>query len=307
MRRPTAADLPAIQRLVDVCEAAETKERRASDLCVAVSYALPATEPERNWWVITHGDAVAGFARIWPQSSREAMSEVFVDPSAASHGLSEPLFDAVEERAREMVASTEDWIPSLFTLCDDRSVDRKARLLARGYRRVRDAYVMRIDASRGIVAPVWPSGVDVRQMRPHVDDEALWAADVDAFSEHYLYDPSPFDTWCSEIYGHAGFDPSCYLVAWVGDEVAGQAHGMPGDELGVAVIDDVSVRKPWRGRGLGLALLLEVLARLHGRGCDDVTVWVDAENETGAVRLYEAAGMQVWRRLGIFELAFAGD
>jgi ribosomal protein S18 acetylase RimI-like enzyme len=62
------------------------------------------------------------------------------------------------------------------------------------------------------------------------------------------------------------------------------------------------VRKPWRGRGLALALLLEEFARFHARGCDDVYLFVDAENPTGAVRLYEKAGMKVWRRFGHYRL-----
>ena len=306
LRHPTAADLAAIQRLVDVCEAAETNERRPSPVRVAVSFALPTSEPKCNWWVLTQSDAVTGFARIWPQSSHEVLGEVFADSDAAGRDLCAQLYPVIEQRARDMVACNENWTPSLFTLCDDVRSDRQAWLLARGYRRARDVFVMRIDTSRGVAAPVWPPGVEVREVRPGIDDEVLWAADVDAFREHYLYDPSPFDTWRAEIYGHPGFDPTCYLAAWAGDEVAGQALGMPGDESGAARIDDVSVRKPWRGRGLGLALLLEVLARLHARGSDDVEVWVDAENETGAVGLYEAAGMRVWRRIGIFELALEG-
>ncbi len=143
---------------------------------------------------------------------------------------------------------------------------------------------MRIDTSQGIAAPVWPLGFDLREMRPHVDDAVLWAADVDAFSEHFLYSPAPLDAWCAQIYDHPGFDAGCYVVAWARDDVAGQALGMPGDEPGIARIDDVSVRKQWRGRGLGLALLLEALTRLQRRGCTDVTVWVDAENATGELR-----------------------
>jgi hypothetical protein len=64
LRHPMAADLPAIQQLVDDCEAAETNERRPSPVRAAASFALPTSEPERNWWVLTQGDAVAGFARI---------------------------------------------------------------------------------------------------------------------------------------------------------------------------------------------------------------------------------------------------
>lgn len=52
-----------------------------------------------------------------------------------------------------------------------------------------------------------------------------------------------------------------------------------------------------RGRGLGLALLRHGFAELHRRGERQVWLHVDAENRTGATRLYERAGMRVGHRL----------
>ncbi len=78
-----------------------------------------------------------------------------------------------------------------------------------------------------------------------------------------------------------------------GDEVAGvlaqlpEAHGRLGlDRL-------VGVRPAWRGRGLGLALLHESFRRFRRTGETTVALGVDAENPTGATRLYERAGMRV--------------
>ena len=46
-----------------------------------------------------------------------------------------------------------------------------------------------------------------------------------------------------------------------------------------------------RGRGLGTLLLRTSFAQFHARGFNRVTLGVDAQNETGAVNLYKAAGM----------------
>jgi ribosomal protein S18 acetylase RimI-like enzyme len=62
------------------------------------------------------------------------------------------------------------------------------------------------------------------------------------------------------------------------------------------------VRRPWRQRGLGLALLLQSFRAFHERGENRVGLGVDSANETGATRLYERAGMRVvaedvvWRK-----------
>jgi ribosomal protein S18 acetylase RimI-like enzyme len=56
-------------------------------------------------------------------------------------------------------------------------------------------------------------------------------------------------------------------------------------------VDGLCVRRPWRKRGLGLALLLHSYGMFHERGKLRVGLGVDAENITGALRLYEKAGM----------------
>jgi mycothiol synthase len=55
----------------------------------------------------------------------------------------------------------------------------------------------------------------------------------------------------------------------------------------------VGVRRPWRKRGLGLALLRHAFTEYHRRGVPRVGLSVDAESITGAPRLYGRAGMRV--------------
>ena len=61
------------------------------------------------------------------------------------------------------------------------------------------------------------------------------------------------------------------------------------------------MRKPWRGRGIGRALLLHAFGEFHRRGDVHVGLGVDAENPTGATRLYESVGMRVTKEDVIFE------
>lgn len=301
LRHPTDDDLPAIQSLADECDSADCGERRVSDWNAVAMAGDPNACPDQNWWVFEDGAGeLAGLGELYTPATGEPRGFVFVSPRHSGRGLAAHLFRMIETRARELAGAAPDAPPALFMQCEDTQAERQAWLLAHGYRRVREAFAMRIDLGQGAGAPAWPSGIAVRDMRLHVDDEALCDAENDAFSEHFLYFPVTIDVWRAWTYGHAELDPSLWPVAWDADEVAGQVWGMPvGDG---AVIEVVMVRKPWRGRGLALALLLEVFARLHERGRDDVILWVDAENTTGAVRLYEAAGMHVWRHMSIFKL-----
>jgi mycothiol synthase len=76
--------------------------------------------------------------------------------------------------------------------------------------------------------------------------------------------------------------------------------GIEGDEE-TGWIHVVGVLPAWRGRGLGLALLRWSFGVLAGAGLRRAALSVDAENTTGAVRLYERAGMQVTQRFQTWE------
>ena len=55
------------------------------------------------------------------------------------------------------------------------------------------------------------------------------------------------------------------------------------------------MRRAWRKQGLGEALLLHSFATFRKRGYTRATLGVDASSPTGATRLYERAGMRVYR------------
>ena len=63
----------------------------------------------------------------------------------------------------------------------------------------------------------------------------------------------------------------------------------------------LGVRLSWRRRGLATALLQHSFRDFRARGATRVGLGVDAENTTGAVRLYERVGMQVVRRDDTYE------
>ena len=77
-----------------------------------------------------------------------------------------------------------------------------------------------------------------------------------------------------------------------GDEIAGVLRGEP-QRFDAGWVGALGVRKKWRKRGLGLALLHHAFGEFHRRGETKVALGVDAQNPTGATRLYERAGMHV--------------
>jgi ribosomal protein S18 acetylase RimI-like enzyme len=78
-------------------------------------------------------------------------------------------------------------------------------------------------------------------------------------------------------------------------------------KFGGGWVGALGVRKPWRGCGIGMALLRRAFAEFHSRGRAHVGLGVDAANATGATRLYERAGMRVMSEDILFEKRLASS
>ena len=102
------------------------------------------------------------------------------------------------------------------------------------------------------------------------------------------------------------FDPSLFLVAWEGDEIAGGVlnaiYEAENQELGLnrAWLDSVFTRRPWRRRGLARNLIARSLHLLRERGLTGAALGVDADNPSGALGLYESVGFAVTERSTAF-------
>ena len=173
---------------------------------------------------------------------------------------------------------------------------------AAGWRLVRQSYQMRVELSDAVPDPQWPEGIAVRTMEPG-EEERIHEANNAAFADHWDFHPQPFEQWRAYAFGREGFDPSLVLLAEDAGELAGYSvnrwHFSGDPEFGW--IEILGVRPEWRRRGLATALLQQSFRDFRGRGATRVGLGVDAENTTGAVRLYERVGMQVARRNDLYE------
>jgi ribosomal protein S18 acetylase RimI-like enzyme len=150
---------------------------------------------------------------------------------------------------------------------------------------------------------VLPEGIEIRPYRHPEDEQRVYEAVQDAFADHWEFHPATIEHWREFSVKARNFEPELWLVAWDGHEIAGASCNYPerfGDP-GYGWVGTLGVRRPWRRRGVGEALLRRSFAALHARGPRKVRLSVDAENPTGATRLYERVGMHVQRRSNIWE------
>ena len=166
-----------------------------------------------------------------------------------------------------------------------------------GYSVVRRWFQMAIDLDRELPEPEWPEGVRARQFEAGADDRSAYQADMAAFADHWNFAPMAYERWRMWTLEKPGFDPSLWVLADAEGAVAGFSFNEPhrSGVPGVSRVAALGVLRPWRRRGVGLALLLESFRILRDAVFRESRLEVDAESPTGAVRLYERAGMHVIR------------
>ena len=103
--------------------------------------------------------------------------------------------------------------------------------------------------------------------------------------------------------GAPDFDPTLWFLVWDGPDLAAVLRGERRGDIGW--VGAIGVRERWRMQGLGLALLRHAFADWYSRGVRRVGLGVDAENPTGATRLYERAGMHIAYEAVAFEKELA--
>ena len=184
---------------------------------------------------------------------------------------------------------------------DERDEALRARLDEAGHAVVRSSYVMKCALEGDLRAPVWPAGL-VRRPFAARDAGEVHAAHEEAFADHWGYTPGSFERWRAHNLAERD-DTSLWSVAWAGDEIAGVCINRPrhGEDETVGWVDVLAVRRPWRRRGLGEALLRNALVSFAACGKRSAGLGVDAENTTGAVSLYERVGLRVVRRSDTWE------
>lgn len=132
--------------------------------------------------------------------------------------------------------------------------------------------------------------MSVRVFSPGRDERAVYEAVEDAFRDVWGRPRGTFERFAG-MTSAEGFDPELWFLAVDGDEISGMC--LCKTVAGRGWIDVVGVRRPWRGRGLGLALPRHAFGEFYRRGVTRVELSVDAESLTGAPRLYRRAGMSV--------------
>jgi mycothiol synthase len=163
-----------------------------------------------------------------------------------------------------------------------------------GYRVIRHSYRMEIDL-RDLQDQPAPDGVVIRTMLEG-EEKRIYEVHEQSFEDAWMHTREPFDQWQHWFVKDPSFDPSLWFVAEVDGEIVGVSMCRTREtEPGLGWVRVLGVLRSHRRRGIGEALLRHTFAEFARREFERVGLGVDAGSPTGAVALYERAGMHVAR------------
>jgi mycothiol synthase len=296
MLRPiTLAELETAAELLALDE--EHALGRPSRIGVADLRAwLSGSELDKDTWLVEEDGRFVALG--WHEANGEVSFAVgVVHPEARGRGFGGRLVDQAAARARE--AGAERLHYAAFAA----DAAAPALLEGHGFHEVRRFYEMGIALEGPPAAPSLPAGLVLDTFRVE-EAEAFHAALDEAFQDHWEHHSRPWEEWWAKHRKVPDFDPTLWFVVRDGDEIAAAARN-DANRNGGGWVGALGVRRPWRGKGLGKALLLHIFGEFHRRGIGRVSLGVDAENPTGATRLYESAGMTVEIEQVVYEKALA--
>lgn len=260
------------------------------------------------------GGVIAGYAYTYHLTSETDQERCYVfgtvDPDHRGRGIGRALLAWAVERGTAQLRSSGSALPKFLRVNADDQLESAHRLHRRlGFTPVRwfeelirplDELPPRRDVPGVRVLP-WDAS----------RDEEILAAKNAAFADHWGSTPTPPDVWRQMVHGASGrpdlssiaVDEDDRIVAHCLNQVFEQDEQATGRRD--AWIENLGTLRPWRGRGVASALVTASLHAFAGAGRTHACIGVDADNPTGAARLYRALGFEPMRRSVTSEIRVA--
>ncbi|MGB4594919.1 MAG: GNAT family N-acetyltransferase [Anaerolineaceae bacterium] len=247
-----------------------------------------------------------GYLRHWWESviadeSRVHLTTFWMLPEWLESPLGDFMINWAETRSLE-VADTLSPVKGgdqidLLTREEDK---KKIQLLdAHGYKPLRYFFDMSRSLDGELPDEPLPDGLEVR---PVLNSQVrqVWEASNEAFRDEWGA-TEPTEEFYLEFVGSYFTRPELWQVAWDGDEVAGMVMNYMDtrqndlDKRYRGYTEGISVRRPYRGKGVASALICRSMRMFKALNMTEVALGVDAENPSGALGLYTRLGYHPYR------------
>jgi mycothiol synthase len=300
VRSPTWDDLPAVLELARAADIAVIGDSDWLEDDLRAEW--DDLDLERDAWLVELDGTLAGYATFEAKGAR-LLGDGYVHPDLRGRGVGTQLLRLTEQRAR---AELEEIEPGKRVYLQNATLQEQGPsgtpelYAANGYVPVRHFWRMVIDLEVEPPAAVPPPGIVIGPYDT-AEERAVHAAHQEAFADHWEPRHQPWEEWQEKRLGDPRADTTLWLIARDRGEIAGVALNYWKHSGDWGWVGALGVRRAWRGRGLGEALLRASFRELWLRGERTVALGVDAQSPTGATRLYERVGMRVFWCAVVYE------
>jgi mycothiol synthase len=303
-QRPyTDDDLQAVCDLLNICDAVDQLDDNYSATDLALEFESPEINKAKDLRIWQDaGGRVVGFGQMWiPKDDGKLVDASIywrIHPETRNQGIEEQIFAFGEARARE-IGSERNQPMRLRSWTRDFDSYGRGTMEAHGFEAVRYFYKMDRPLSDPIPEPQFPEGYTMRHANDSDEDAERW---VDMFNQSFIdhWNHHPLNV---ESHKHWMTSPkyrpegnliaiapdgtfAAFCFCWIDPEDNERNNRNEG------WIDILGTRRGHRKIGLGRAMLLEGFKYLKSQGIETAKLGVDAENPTGALRLYESVGFK---------------
>lgn len=267
---------------------------------------VPGRDPGRDFPVVVRDGEVVGWGAMFANPPYlEIFSPLHLDPDLDDDTLDlalDLLLDHLDGLALAAIAGEPPDTSRVRTtevVAPDERL--RSRLEARGFVVDRDEYEMAIELDGVPDPPTWPEGITVAQVRGPEDVDVVVALLAESFAEHP---------------GDLPFTPELITHVLSGADIRTDASAIAHDNdgpVGLVVCRDrpqagyvwvLGVLPRARRHRLGTSLLRHAFHGYAAAGTQLVTLDVDGGNDSGALAVYERAGMTVRTRNLVLQRPF---
>jgi len=303
------SDLPAMVAVANASDAADgVQVVRTLEAMTAGYAALVHCDPCADVVLADVDGCLVGYARGWWKEEVGGailhLQTGFVSPAWRRRGIGHAMQRWLEGRQRAIGRQFPAGRMQLFNVyVTEPELARAALLESAGYTVARYLFTMVRPSLDLLPRFAVPSGLAIRPVEPEHYPE-IWAADQEAMREHWGRTEPGEDAYATWLSDDDTFQPALWSVAWdvATHQVVGQVRAFfraaenarLGRQRGHT--EFISVRAPWRGRGVARALIAHSLMVQARAGMTESALEVDGAHPSEATRIYASCGFETTTR-----------